>query len=105
MKQTSTALAERHGDTAAAAMGVVADGLRIAEKSVGPVVDLLIRLSLAQVFFVSAIVKLSNWDNALYLAAHEYPVSWMSPVTAAYLGVAIEFLGGILLAAGLATRF
>src|SRR5258706_4060731 len=105
MKQTSTALAERHGDTAAAAMGVVADGLRIAEKSVGPGGDLLIRLSLAQVFFVSAIVKLSNWDNALYLAAHEYPVSWMSPVTAACLGGAIEFLGGILLAAGLATRF
>ena len=29
----------------------------------------------------------------------------MSPVTAAYVGVAIEFLGAVLLAAGLATRF
>jgi NADH dehydrogenase/putative oxidoreductase len=56
-------------------------------------------------FFASAVVKLTNWDAALYLAAHEYPVTWMNPVTAAYLGVSIEFFGAALLAVGFATRF
>ena len=78
--------------------------LRFLEQGAGPVVDLVIRLGLAQVFFVSAVLKLANWDNALYLSAHEYPVSWMDPVTAAWLGVTVEFAGAVLLAAGLATR-
>ena len=70
-----------------------------------PVLDLLIRLWLAQSFWVSGIVKLSDWNAALYLAAHEYPVSWMNPVLAAWLGITIELVGPLLLALGLATRF
>jgi NADH dehydrogenase/putative oxidoreductase len=83
---------------------VVATTLRFLERGAGPVVDLALRLWLAQMFFVSAVVKLANWDNALRLSAQEYPVSWLDPVTAAYLGVSIEFFGAILLATGLATR-
>ena len=79
--------------------------LRFLERSAGPVADLLIRVALAQVFFVSGILKAGNWNNALYLAANEYPVSWLAPVTAAWLGVLIEVVGSLLLAAGLATRF
>jgi len=78
--------------------------LRYLERSVGPLAALLIRLALAQVFFVSGVLKAGNWDTALYLAANEYPVSWLDPVVAAYLGVAIELIGSLLLAAGLATR-
>jgi NADH dehydrogenase/putative oxidoreductase len=77
---------------------------RVAESSAGPGLDLLIRLRLAQIFFVSGLLKAANWDTALYLAAEEYPVSWMDPVAAAYLGVAIELGGALLLAVGLATR-
>ena len=86
-------------------VGFIARVFRIAEGGVAPIVDLVIRLWLAQIFFVSAIVKIANWDNALNLARYEYPVSWMEPVTAAYLGVSIELIGAILLASGLATRF
>jgi len=86
------------------AMDVVARLLRALERWVGPWLDLLLRLQLAQTFFVSAVVKLANWDHALYLSAHEYPVAWMDPVTAAYVGIGIEFGGAILLALGLATR-
>ncbi|HSD59264.1 MAG TPA: FAD-dependent oxidoreductase [Burkholderiales bacterium] len=86
------------------AIQLIARTLRFLERGAGPVADLVIRLGLAQVFFVSAVLKLANWDNALYLAAYEYPVSWMDPVTAAYLGVTVEFLGAVLLASGLATR-
>ena len=62
-------------------------------------------MALAQGFFVSGLLKASNWPNALYLATHEYPVSWLSPVTAAYTGVTIELLGASLLAAGLMSRY
>jgi NADH dehydrogenase FAD-containing subunit/uncharacterized membrane protein YphA (DoxX/SURF4 family) len=78
--------------------------LRFLEKSAAPLVDLLIRLGIAQVFFVSAVLKLANWENALYLSAHEYPVAWMDPVSAAWLGITVELAGSVLLAAGLATR-
>ncbi|MGH8750763.1 MAG: FAD-dependent oxidoreductase [Burkholderiales bacterium] len=79
--------------------------LRFAERAAGPLADVFIRLWLAEVFFVSGVLKLAHWDNALFLAAHEYPVTWLDPVTAAYLGAAIELLGPVLLALGLATRF
>jgi NADH dehydrogenase/putative oxidoreductase len=49
-------------------------------------------------------LKLSDWNSALYLAANEYPVGWLSPGAAAVLGVAVELLGSTLLALGLATR-
>ena len=70
-----------------------------------PKVELVIRLWLAQIFFVSGGLKLTHWDTALYLAAHEYPVSWLSAGAAAAIGVCIEVIGGVLLAWGFMTRF
>ena len=55
--------------------------------------------------FVSGVLKFADWDKALYLAANEYPVTWIDPVTAAVLGLAIELIAPVLLALGLATRF
>ncbi len=78
--------------------------VRMSEKTLGPLLDLLIRVSIAQAFFVSGVLKAANWDNALLLAASEYPVSWLDPVAAAWLGAGIELIGSVLLAAGLATR-
>jgi NADH dehydrogenase/putative oxidoreductase len=101
---TATPLAARAGRLADA-MRLWADAVRVAQRTLGPLADLLIRLWLAQVFFVSGVLKASNWDNALLLAEHEYPVSWLDPVTAAWLGAATELGGSVLLALGLATRF
>jgi putative oxidoreductase len=78
--------------------------LRGGEKMLGPVLDLMIRLSIAQAFFVSGVLKAANWDNALLLAASEYPVSWLDPIAAAWLGASVELLGSVLLAVGLGTR-
>ncbi len=86
-------------------MGWVAMLFRVAEHGIGPIVDLAIRLWLAQIFFVSGVVKIANWENALNLARFEYPVTWIDPVAAAYLGIATELIGAILLAVGLVTRF
>jgi NADH dehydrogenase FAD-containing subunit/uncharacterized membrane protein YphA (DoxX/SURF4 family) len=81
-----------------------ADALRFMQRTLDPLVDLAIRLWLAQIFFVSGVLKVSHWDNALLLAASEYPVGWLDPVPAAWLGAATELIGSVLLALGLATR-
>lgn len=79
--------------------------IRVIGVLVWPKVDFLIRLWLAKIFFVSGVLKLTHWQTALDLAAHEYPVSFMSPLTAAYVGVSIEVGGATLLALGLMTRY
>jgi NADH dehydrogenase FAD-containing subunit/uncharacterized membrane protein YphA (DoxX/SURF4 family) len=80
-------------------------GVRVLRGLVWPYVELAIRLWLAQIVFASGALKLTHWQTALYLASHEYPVAWMSPISAAYVGVSIEVLGGVLLAAGFMTRY
>ena len=87
-----------------AVLGGVVSGYRAAERVGGPVADLAIRLWLAQVFLVSGILKLADWPTALHLARFEYPVTWLDPTIAAVLGVTVEIVGALLLAAGLATR-
>lgn len=79
--------------------------LNSSDEIFSPLLDLIRRPAIAHAFLMSATVKLADWDNALYLAQHEYPVSWMSPQLAAYLGVTIEILGAVLLTFGLLTRF
>ncbi|MDG2002179.1 MAG: DoxX family membrane protein, partial [Novosphingobium sp.] len=77
---------------------------RAAIATARPLADLLIRLFVAQYFLRSGLVKFGNWDTALALAKYEYPVSWMSPETAALVGVTIELAGPVLLVLGLLTR-
>ena len=78
--------------------------VRVFGRVAGPVVDLAIRLWIAQACFVSGLLKLVDWSNALYLATYEYPIPWLSPATAAALGVTVELAGATLLTLGLATR-
>ena len=70
-----------------------------------PQLDLVVRLWLAQIFFVSGVMKLTHWETALSLATFEYPVPWMAPATAALLGMCVEVGGAVLLAAGFMTRY
>ena len=83
----------RWHDTRAALQGVAADLL-----------DLVLRIALGQAFVVSALLKLANWQTALFLSEYEYPVPWLDPGAHALLTVAIELGGGIALIAGLGTR-
>src|SRR6516165_2214734 len=77
----------------------------IAEKTVGPLLDLFIRLWLAEIFWASGMVELQNWTGTLLLSIHQYPVSWLDPITATRSVAAIELIGPPLLVVGLATRF
>ena len=85
-------------------MSAFADAFRTLERSFGSLLDLAVRLWLAEAFFVSGLLKITNWETALFLSANEYPVSWLDPTTAAVLGVVVELAGSVLLAAGFATR-
>lgn len=69
-----------------------------------PLLDLAIRLLIAQAFWVSGLLKAADWQHAVELATHEYPVSWLDPVSAAALGLAVELICPPLLALGLFTR-
>jgi NADH dehydrogenase/putative oxidoreductase len=86
-------------------LGMHAEFFRVLRGVAWPLLDLGIRCWLAQIFLVSGVLKLTNWQTALNLAATEYPVSWMNPVTAAYTGAAIELICPVFLAAGLMTRY
>ena len=97
---TDGIIAARHrrANLVTAFLGQVDDGLRVAETTFYPFLDLAIRLWLAQLFWVSGLLKLADWDNALRLATYEYPVAWLDPATAAALGIAIEVICPVLLA-------
>jgi NADH dehydrogenase/putative oxidoreductase len=66
--------------------------------------DLALRIALGQAFLVSALLKLSNWDTALFLSEYEYPVPWLDPGLHAAASVSIELGGAIALVLGLGTR-
>jgi putative oxidoreductase len=69
------------------------------------VLDLAIRLYVANVFFRSGLLKIGNWDGTLYLFENEYKVPLLAPVAAAWLGTFTELFFPVFLALGLATRF
>jgi putative oxidoreductase len=69
------------------------------------VFDLVIRLYVARVFFLSGLTKIQSWDSTLSLFANEYAVPVLAPEVAAVLGTAAELCLPPLLALGLAGRF
>ena len=73
--------------------------------SLQPVVTLLARLYLSNVFFASGLTKIRDWDTTLALFMYEYKVPVLSPPVAAVIGTAGELGLPILLALGLGSRF
>jgi len=69
------------------------------------VIDLVIRLYVADAFFKSGLTKIRSWDATLYLFANEYHVPLLPVPVAAFLGTFGELALPPLLALGLATRF
>lgn len=65
---------------------------------------LVVRLWMAHVFFVSGLLKASDWDNTLYLFTNEFPVPFMPPFLAAVMGTTFELLCPVALTLGLAAR-
>jgi putative oxidoreductase len=67
-----------------------------------PVLDLGLRLYLANVFFKSGLTKVSTWDSTLYLFSDVYHVPLLPPAVAATMaasaGINQHISWGILLA-------
>lgn len=70
-----------------------------------PFADLVARLYIARVFFLSGLSKISDWDTTMYLFEEEYKVPLLSPTIAAVLASAGELALPVLLILGLFTRF
>lgn len=81
------------------------DALERGLNALQPPAALLARLYVAQVFFLSGLTKLRDWDITLALFADEYHVPLLSPAVAAALGTAGELGLPVLLVLGLAGRF
>jgi len=80
------------------------DALAHGLNALQPLAALLARLYVAQVFFLSGLTKLRDWDITLALFADEYHVPLLSPALAAVLGTAGELVLPVLLVLGLAGR-
>jgi len=70
-----------------------------------PLALLAARLYVAQVFLLSGLTKLRDWDITLALFADEYRVPLLPPALAAWLGTGGELVLPVLLALGLFGRF
>jgi putative oxidoreductase len=68
------------------------------------VVDLGVRLWVANVFFTSGMTKIQNWSSTVSLFENEYAVPILPPEIAAYVGTATELTLPIFLVLGLITR-
>lgn len=75
------------------------------ERFAGPLLDLVLRLWVANVFFKSGMTKIASWSTTLSLFETEYHVPILPPELAAYLGTATELIFPVLLVLGLGTRF
>ncbi|MCX7121185.1 MAG: DoxX family protein [Gammaproteobacteria bacterium] len=70
-----------------------------------PFGDLLARVWVAQIFFLSGLVKIQSWQTTLMLFEHVYHVPLLSPYFAAVLGTGAELILPVLLVLGLGGRF
>lgn len=70
-----------------------------------PVLDLAVRLWVANVFWKAGMTKIQSWGSTLFLFTYEYQVPVIPAEMAAPLAAGIELVFPVLLALGLATRF
>ncbi|MDP1708161.1 MAG: DoxX family protein [Gammaproteobacteria bacterium] len=67
--------------------------------------DLFIRLWMANIFWSSGLVKIGNFDKTLDIFTTVFKVPLFNPTLAAVLATGTELIGAVLLVLGLATRF
>ncbi|MBA3594389.1 MAG: DoxX family protein [Polaromonas sp.] len=70
-----------------------------------PAAALAARLYVGQVFFLSGLTKLRDWETTVALFTDEYKVPVLPPAVAAFMGTAGELVLPVLLVLGLAGRF
>ena len=71
---------------------------------ISPLLDIIIRIWVAKVFFQSGLVKIQSWESTLMLFEYEYQVPVLSPALAAWLATGTELMLPVLLFIGLLSR-
>ncbi len=82
-------------------------GYRVAplvDRYLAPLVQLGLRLWMADIFYKSGLTKIADWDATVLLFEFEYKVPLLSPGLAAELATACELVLPVLLVLGLFTR-
>jgi putative oxidoreductase len=74
-------------------------------ESLQPAAALAARLYIGQVFFLSGLTKIRDWEITLALFTDEYKVPLLPPALAAVMGTAGELALPVLLVLGLGGRF
>ncbi len=87
-----------------AIMRLIASAVTLLERFGAPLLDMSIRLYMANIFFTSGWQKFTNFDSAIFLFTYEHPVPGLSPQLAAYMGTAGELVLPVLLVLGLGGR-
>jgi putative oxidoreductase len=73
-------------------------------ESLQPLLQLGLRLWVANVFWQSGLTKIASWDTTVALFTDEYHVPLLSPEVAAFLGTGVELVFPTLLVLGLGGR-
>lgn len=71
---------------------------------ISPSIDLIARIWIAKVFWLSGMTKISSWETTLSLFEEEYQVPLLAPDVAAVLATSVELGGAVLLVMGLGAR-
>lgn len=89
--------------------------IRCTAKFIGPFVrafnfltpagDLLARIWVARIFFLSGLAKMQSWPLTIMLFQHVYQVPLLSPHVAAIVGTGAELILPVFLVLGLGGRF
>lgn len=96
-----------NGMPANAGTGLAALGLGLAEQANRlplSIVQLVARIAVARVFWVSAQTKLASWQVTEQLFAYEYQLPLIDPAIAARLATATELTGAVLVFLGMFSR-
>lgn len=99
------AVNSRQADRALPRSGRFVESAIKAITRLSPVLDLGIRLWVANVFWKSGLTKIGSWDTTLALFENEYDVPLLPPDVAAILGTGAELTLPLLLVFGLGARF
>ncbi len=70
-----------------------------------PLIDLGVRLWVANVFWKSGVESLRDWHSTVDLFTYEFHVPLLSPMVAATLGTGVELIFPVFLTLGMAGRF
>ena len=66
-----------------------------------PIAELLLRLYVAKIFFMSGLSKTRDWEMTISLFTDEYQVPWLSAQVAAWAATLAELIFPVLLVLGL----